>query len=53
MELTEAATLDRKSGEADLSRPPRLAVGRAVEWDLQFSNQQPVSKGLRNRSHVR
>ena len=31
MQLTEAATLDRKSGEADLSRPPRLAVGRAVE----------------------
>jgi hypothetical protein len=31
MQLTEAATLDRKSGEADLSRLPRLAVGRAVE----------------------
>ncbi len=31
MQLTEAATLDRKSGEAYLSRPPRLAVGRAVE----------------------
>jgi hypothetical protein len=31
MRLPEAATLDRKSGEADLSRLPRLAVGRAVE----------------------
>ena len=27
MQLTEAATLDRKSGEADLSRLPRRAVG--------------------------
>jgi hypothetical protein len=31
MQLIEAATLDRKSGGADLSRLPRRAVGRAVE----------------------
>ena len=34
MRLTEAATLDRKSGEADLSRLPRRAVeGSAVSLD--------------------
>ncbi len=52
MQLTEAATLDRKSGEADLSRLPRYAplcpgLPRGLPWgmpwrDPQFHSPEPM-----------
>jgi hypothetical protein len=42
MQLAEAPILDRKSGEADLSRLPRLAVGRAVEGSAVSLNPKQM-----------